>query len=166
MTARGPILLCYDGSDDASAAIQEAAQVLTGRSAVVACFWQPVPQVARRFAVNLLEVVQETPQVNEREALLAQERSERGAALAIEAGLKAEARAVEVSTPIVDAIIAYADEIDSPLIVLGSRGRSGIGSMLLGDVAHELVQRATRMVAIVPSARQRSRRRQGLADES
>ncbi len=166
MTASGPILLCYDGSDDASAAIQEIARVVTGRPAVVACFWQPVPQVARRFAVSLLEVVQEAAEVNEREARLAQERAERGAALAKAAGLQAEAHAVEVSTPIVEAIIAYADELDAPLIVLGSRGRSVVGSLLLGDLAQELVQRATRMVAIVPSARLSGRRREGLADDS
>src|SRR5664279_3971993 len=87
-------------------------------------------------------------QVNEREARLAQERAETGAALAAAAGLQAEPRAVEVNRPIVDAIIAYAEEIDAPLIALGSRGRSGPGSMLLGDVAQDVVQRATRMVVI------------------
>jgi nucleotide-binding universal stress UspA family protein len=166
MTPNGPILLCYDGSADATAAIQEAAVVLRGRRAVVACFWQPVPQGPRRFAVNLLEVVQQTHQVNEREAQLAHERAHRGAAFANEAGLQAEARAIEISTPLVGAIIAYADEIDAPLIVVGSRGRSVFGSMLLGDVAQELVQRATRMVAVVPSARLASRRGQPPAGES
>jgi nucleotide-binding universal stress UspA family protein len=166
MAGSGPILLCYDGSDDAAAAIEEAAPLFAGRTAVVACFWQPFAQVAKRFAVSLLEVVQEAPSVNEREAQLAQQLAEQGAALASRLGLAAEASAVKVSDPIDEAIIAHADAIDAPLIVLGSRGRSGIGSMLLGDVAHDVVQRSTRAVMVVPSVRLSGRRREELTGGS
>lgn len=164
MEPSGPILLCYDGSADAAAAIEAAAPLLAGRHAVVACFWQPFAQVAKRFAVNLLEVVQDAPNVNEREALLAQETADRGAAIACQAGLQAEGRAVEVSSPIDEAIIAFADELDAPLIVLGSQGRSAIGSMLLGDVAHDVVQRSTRPVLLVPSAELSGQRREQLTN--
>lgn len=160
-----PILLCYDGSDDAAAAIEAVAPHFAGRPSVVACFWQPFAQVAKRFAVSLLEVVQDAPTVNAREAELAQQLADQGAAIANAAGLPAEGRAIEVSKPIDEAIIAYAEEIDTPLIVLGSRGRSGIGSMLLGDVAHDVVQRSTRMVVVVPSPRLSGRRRQELASD-
>jgi nucleotide-binding universal stress UspA family protein len=163
MAGSGPILLCYDGSDDAAAAIVEAAPLFAGREAVVVCFWQPFAQVAKRFAVSLLEVVQEAPSVNEREAQLAQQLADEAATIATQAGLPAKGRAIEVSKPIDEAIIAYADEIDSPLIVIGSRGRSGIGSMLLGDVAHDVVQRSTRPVFVVPSAPLSGRRREELA---
>jgi nucleotide-binding universal stress UspA family protein len=159
-----PILLCYDGSDDAAAAIQTAGPLFPGRGAVVVCFWQPFAQVAKRFAISLLEVVQEAASVNDREASLAQQLAETGAEIANQAGLRAEGHAVEVSKPIDEAIIAYADEIDAPVIVLGARGRSGIGSMLLGDVAHDVVQRSTRPVLLVPSARLSGRRRDELAD--
>jgi nucleotide-binding universal stress UspA family protein len=158
-----PILLCYDGSDDSAAAIEAVAPLFAGAPAVVACFWQPFAQVAKRFAVSLLEVVQDAPTVNAREAQLAQEQAEHGASIARAAGLDAEPRAIEVSAPIDEAIIAYAEEIDAPLIVVGSRGRSGIGSMLLGDVAHDVLQRATRMVLVVPSPRLSGRRRDELA---
>jgi nucleotide-binding universal stress UspA family protein len=165
MQPGGPILLCYDGSEDAAAAIEGVAPHFAGQPAVVACFWQPFAQVARRFAVSLLEVVQDAATINAREAELAQKLAEQGAAIANAAGLLAEGRAIEVSKPIDEAIIAYAEEIDTPVIVLGSRGRSGISSMLLGDVAHDVVQRATRMVLVVPSPRLSGRRRQELADE-
>jgi nucleotide-binding universal stress UspA family protein len=163
MDADAPILVCYDGSDDSAAAIEAAAGLLSGRRAVVVCFWQPFAQVARRFAVSLLEVVQESSEVNEREVLLAKQLADDGAGIANRAGLRAEGRAVEVSKPIDEAIISYADEIDAPLIVLGARGRSAIGSMLLGDVAHDVVQRATRAVLLVPSGRLSGRRREELA---
>ena len=104
------------------------------------------------------------PDINAREAELARALAEQGAALARAAGLSAEGRAIEVSEPIDEAIIAYAEELDTPMIVLGSRGRSGIGSMLLGDVAQDVVQRSTRMVVLVPSQRLSGRRRAELAE--
>jgi nucleotide-binding universal stress UspA family protein len=162
VAAAGPILLCYDGSDDARTALTTAAALLEGRDAVVVCFWQPFAHLAKRFAVNLLELVQEPADVNEREATLAQQIADEGAKAAREAGLRVEGRAVGVSSPIDEAIIAYADELDAPLIVLGSRGRSSIKSMLLGDVAHDIVQRSSRPVFLVPSSRLADRRREEL----
>ncbi len=62
-------------------------------------------------------------------------------------------QAPQVSGRVDDAILAYADEIDARLIVLGSRGRSSAGYALLGDVAHDILQRADRPVLVVPSRR-------------
>jgi nucleotide-binding universal stress UspA family protein len=154
----GPIVLCYDGSDDAREAIEAAAALHEGCQAIVVCFWQPFAHVAKRFAVNILELVQDPASVNEREALLAQQLAEEGAAHATAAGLPAEARGIEVSIPIDEAIIAYADEVDATLIVVGSRGRSSVSSMLLGDVANDILQRSDRPVLVVPSSRLASRR--------
>lgn len=158
MNASGPILLCFDGSGDAREALEAAAALHQGSEALVVCFWQPFAHVANRFAVNILELVQDPSSVNEREGLLAQQLAEEGAALATAAGLSAEGRGVETSVPIDEAIIAYADEIDAPLIVIGSRGRSSISSMLLGDVANDVLQRSDRPVFVVPSARLAGRR--------
>jgi nucleotide-binding universal stress UspA family protein len=155
----GPILLCYDGSDDAGTAIEVAGSLFPGRETVSVCFWQPFAQVAKRFAIDLLEIVQEAESVNGRESVLAQEIADAGAAIATRAGLASTGKAVEVSKPIDEAIIAYADEIDAPVIVLGARGRSAVGSMLLGDVAHDVVQRSTRAVLLVPSGALSGRRR-------
>jgi nucleotide-binding universal stress UspA family protein len=166
MDPKGPILLCYDGSEDAADAIRAGGGQLAGRAAVVVVFWQPFAQVAKRFAISLLEVVQEPSNVNEREADLARQLAEEATAIANEAGFAAEGRAIEVSLPIDEAIIDYAEQIDAPLILLGSRGRSGIGSMLLGDVAHDVAQRSTRMVLLVPSPRLSGRRRDELASGS
>jgi nucleotide-binding universal stress UspA family protein len=162
MAAGGPILLCYDGSPDAADAIRTAAPQFSGREAVAVVFWQPFAQVAKRFAISLLEVVQEASSVNEREGQLAQQLAGEAAAIANEAGFTASARAIEVTIPIDEAIIEYAEEIDAAVIVLGSRGRSGISSMLLGDVANDVAQRSTRMVLLVPSARLSGRRRDEL----
>jgi nucleotide-binding universal stress UspA family protein len=164
--ATGPILLCYDGSDDARAAITTAATLFEGHEVVVICFWQPFAYSGNRFAINILELVQEPASVNEREAARAQQVADEGAELARIAGLQAQARAVEVSSPIDEAIITSADQLDTPLIVLGSRGRTRIASMLLGDVAHNVVQRSDRPVLLVPSSQLANRRHDELAIEA
>ena len=46
-------------------------------------------------------------------------------------------------------IVAYADEIDADLIVVGSRGLGTIGSALLGSVSHKLLHEAKRPVMVV-----------------
>jgi nucleotide-binding universal stress UspA family protein len=46
-------------------------------------------------------------------------------------------------------IVAYADEIDADLIVVGSRGLGTIGGALLGSVSHKLLHDATRPVMVV-----------------
>src|SRR3954467_1653244 len=42
-TADGPLLLCYEGSEDAKHAIEHAGRVLGGRDALVVTVWQPTP---------------------------------------------------------------------------------------------------------------------------
>jgi nucleotide-binding universal stress UspA family protein len=158
----GPILLCFDGSDGAGSAIETAAALFAGREAVSATFWQPFAKDGGRFGINILELVQNAGDMNGREAALAQKTAEEGAAIATRAGLSCTASAVEVERPIDEAIIAHADEVDASVIVLGARGRSGVSSMLLGDVSHDVVQRSTRTVLVVPSAGLSGRRREEL----
>ncbi len=46
-------------------------------------------------------------------------------------------------------IVAYADEIDADLIVIGSRGLGAIGGALLGSVSRKVLHEAKRPVLIV-----------------
>jgi len=52
-------------------------------------------------------------------------------------------------TPAVE-ILAAAEEISADLVVVGTRGRSGIARLLLGSVAEEVLRRADRDVLAVP----------------
>lgn len=67
---------------------------------------------------------------------------------------RAEERGISVDTDVVTgkverAIVEYATEHDSDLIVLGSHGRSGISRVLLGSVAENVVRRSPVPVTVV-----------------
>jgi nucleotide-binding universal stress UspA family protein len=51
------------------------------------------------------------------------------------------------------ALTEVGDERRAAVVVCGSRGRSGVGSLLLGSVSHGLVQHSGRSVLVVPPAR-------------
>lgn len=68
----------------------------------------------------------------------------------------AEQRNVRVKTDVIDsplsvaaAIVNYSDHEKADLIVIGTRGRSGIGKMLLGSVASGVVTYAPCPVVVV-----------------
>jgi nucleotide-binding universal stress UspA family protein len=146
----GRILVCVDSSEEAGAAIRTAAALFAGHEAVVACFWQPFADVARRFARSLLEIVQDADTVNQRERELAEQTAIEGAALAAASGLPATAEAVRVARPLDEAIDALAGEIDAAAIVLGTRGHGALRSLLAGNVVVDLLQRTARPVVVVP----------------
>jgi nucleotide-binding universal stress UspA family protein len=166
MANGAPLLICYDGSEGARAAVETAGGLFGVRRAVVACFWQPFAARNRRFAVDILELVQNAAAINEREEQLCHEIAEEGSAMARESGLLAEPCAIRIDGPIDEAIVAHADEIDAAAIVLGAGGRSTLRSLLIGAVANGIVQQATRPVLLVPSARLASRRHEQLTFEA
>jgi nucleotide-binding universal stress UspA family protein len=59
--------------------------------------------------------------------------------------------AVEAQHGVAEAIIDAADEHDALLVVMGTRGNTGIRSLLLGSVSHAVAHHAHRPLLIVPS---------------
>jgi nucleotide-binding universal stress UspA family protein len=159
VTRGAPLLVCYDGSEGGQAAVATAAALFPAHEAVVACYWQPFATSTTRFSIDLLELVQDPDVINEREEQLARETAERGADAAVGAGLVARGLAVRIEGPIDEAILSHADELDAVAIVLGSRSHSSLRSLILGDVANEVVQRASRPVVVTPSPDLARRRR-------
>jgi nucleotide-binding universal stress UspA family protein len=141
--AIGPVLIAYDGSALAAYGIEEAARLLgTPGDAVVVCVWE-------QFDVGFL-----TPngvQFNAEQATqvraAAEETAAHGAELAEAAGFKATSRAIE-GTPTWKGIVDLSEEIDSRLVVLGSHGHSGLGSLLVGSVAAAVTGHSRRTVLI------------------
>ena len=144
------VLIAYDGSSQAKGAIVEAGRELAaGRRAVVLTVREPLEKIA--FAGLGGEIVLDPATISAMQEAAANEAAaaaEEGARLAGEAGFNAEAR-VEVAASPWQAIVAVGDELDAGVIVIGSRGRTGLPKVLLGSVASAVAQHSRRSVLIV-----------------
>lgn len=160
------ILIAYDGSDDAKAAIEHAASLMPGQPALVVTVWEPYIHVVTRYpAPGALLAVNGSGEIDEASSAAADDKAEEGAALARSRGLEASSRAVAREDSIAETLLAEADRANAGAIVVGSRGLGGLGSLLLGSVSHALIQHADRTVVIVPSpkvARRRNEKRRAL----
>jgi nucleotide-binding universal stress UspA family protein len=146
--ASGPVVFAYDGSDLARAAIREAGRQLgAGRDALVLTVWQT-------FNVGFLPAGElDIDAAQAQEVKHAAERTAaEGASLAEAAGFKARSAAVEAA-PAWKGIVGVADEHDASLIVLGSHGRTGVASVLIGSVAEAVAAHSDRSVLITHGRR-------------
>ncbi len=157
------VLICYDGSADAKAAVAQAGRVLSGHPAVVLTVWEPLTEILARTAAGeaLMAGLSAPMGADEEAEKEAARTAAEGADLARAAGFDATPRACPQSGTVSDTIIAQADRANATAIVMGSRGRTGLQA-LLGSVSHAVVQRAGRAVMVVPSAQVAGARREGL----
>jgi len=159
------ILLAYDGSDDARTALDHAARILPGASVTVLTVWTPERDSsgAHGPGLGLAGVYAKSKDVDGAREREAQACAEEGAERATAAGLQARARVAPRRDGIAHTLLAVAAELDADAIVLGTRGRGGVASFLLGSVSHAVLQQADRAVLIVPSRRV-VRQRQDVVD--
>jgi nucleotide-binding universal stress UspA family protein len=78
--------------------------------------------------------------------------AEEGVRLAREAGLEAEPLAIKAAGPVWKTIVETADAQEAAAIVMGSRGLTGVRSMLLGSVSSAVVHHADRPTLVVHGA--------------
>jgi nucleotide-binding universal stress UspA family protein len=133
------IVVAYDGSDGARAALEKAVAI-AGRDAAALTVVESVPE-------QLPALVPGAPRSTD-PAKAAETRKELRAAVdALDPSLQASPWAV--GGPPAKAIHAVAEDIDADLIVTGSRGRGPIRSAVLGSVSTEILQGASCDVLVV-----------------
>jgi nucleotide-binding universal stress UspA family protein len=146
------ILICYDGSDDAKAAIQHGGQFLPGQKATVLTVWRPFRSMAAGTPGGFgMLVIPNVDEIDQATADAARKRANEGTELAREAGFDAEATSCSVETTVTEVILSTASTLDATAILMGSRGLTGLKSLFLGSVSHGVIQHADRAVIIVPS---------------
>jgi nucleotide-binding universal stress UspA family protein len=146
------VLVAYDGSAAAEAAIATAARLLegaTGRLLTVV----DVPALPRGG-----QVLGREPGPRDIEALsralvdAGGELAARGVAAARQAGLTLDPQAAPREGTTWQTILANADATEADVIVCGSRGQGGVARSLLGSTSTRVLHHATRPVLVVPAA--------------
>jgi nucleotide-binding universal stress UspA family protein len=152
------ILVCYDGSSDAQSAIDGAARLMPGAETTVLSVWERyLDTIARSSAIGvggfgIAGTLRDGEDIDAACQESTREIAREGAERAIAAGLVARPRIASRQAGIAFAILSVAADIEADVVVLGTRGRGGIKSYLLGSVSHEVTQHADRAVLVVPSA--------------
>jgi nucleotide-binding universal stress UspA family protein len=154
--ASRPVLLGYDGSDSARRAVEAAGALLGGGPAVVLTVWEPT---AAFTGFDPLAGVSEgvgraaglEREMDDIGADVAQRTAEQGAEAAREHGFDATAQTAEGK--VWRTIVDVADEVDARTIVVGTRGHTGLQSLMIGSVANGVVHHSDRPVLVIPAAR-------------
>jgi nucleotide-binding universal stress UspA family protein len=145
----GPVLFCYDGSEESSAALRTAAELIAQPvEMVVVTVWQTAAALLARaggFAVGFGDEQQFDVEEEKEAWKVAEEAAARGREL----GYAITARVEEATEGAAPKIIEVADELDARLIVCGRRGRGVIASTLLGSVSYDVLVQGARPVLIV-----------------
>lgn len=149
-----PVLLCFDGSDGAAAAIVRAGELLGRRTAVVLTVWEPVAvcepyDPATILTAPVSKLASRALGLDQIASELAREKADRGVALARNAGFEARGRVGEGKCWRV--ICDVGEELDAEPIVVGARGLSRVVSALLGSVSSAVFVHAHRPVLVIPA---------------
>lgn len=131
----GPLLIAYDGSDNAKHAIAVCGQLLgQGLTAEIVHAWEPGRNADA-----------ERPQ--------AEQIARRGVELALAAGFIATGHARSGNRPAWATICDAAETIGASVIVMGTRGLTGVRAAVGGSVSHNVTQHAPCPVLTVPLPR-------------
>ena len=151
------LLIAFDGSAAAEAAVRSAAALFPGARAAVLTIHAPVvgPVTAFRAGGGLMspELVEQNVAGLERELVAeAEATAAAGARLAETAGLVAEPVVSAGERQPWEPILAVAAERGADVVVCGSRGRGAVARSVLGSTSSSLLHHAQRAVLIVPEA--------------
>jgi nucleotide-binding universal stress UspA family protein len=149
---RGSVLIGFDGSPEAEEAIDCAGRLLAPRRAVVAYVWESVAELLLHSDVDRMsgEMHEAADELDVEDAAEAEALAERGAGLAEEAGFQAEPVTSRGRPKAWPTLLELAETHGASAVVVGSRGRGGVKSALLGSVSSGLLDHAHLPVLIVP----------------
>src|SRR3954463_10843550 len=161
-----PAVVAYDGSDEAQAAVREAARLLPGRRLVVVSVWEQglalmlMPPTDTISGVPNMTPSPETIATTDRpQHDHAADTAAQGAEIARSLGAEAEPYPVADDVDAAETIAAEAERLDAAglvirslapaVIVIGSRGVGRMKSRLLGSTSQGLLRHTRRPVIVV-----------------
>lgn len=151
------VLIAYDGTAHAQRAVEYAGRFLKADRAVVLTVWSPsrdaLEAPAAPIEVDLDGPPDPVVKLPDIALADAQRTNAEGMALAREAGLPAEPMCVATTATVWATIIDTGDALNADLIVTGTRGTTGLRSLLQSSVADHVLRRGHLPVLIVPPGR-------------
>jgi nucleotide-binding universal stress UspA family protein len=156
MSESSPIVIAYDGSEAARAAVNGAAELFGSRPAIVLTVWEPgladymlMPNTMGTGTMMMPYDPSTVQAIDKAAEDHARDIAEDGAQLARASGLQAEALPVRDAADIADTILETAQKRDAAAIVIGSRGLKGFKSKMLGSSSASVLGRSDRPVVVV-----------------
>lgn len=143
----GPILICYDGSDEAKHAIEEAGEVLPGGPAIVLTTWEVLSIAVGGYPLDEFATGISYSDLDKAASARAERLASDGAGMAGARGFQAEPLVRE--GPPGEAIVDVARDRKAKVIVIGSRGYTGLRASMLGSVSNAVIHHAPCPVLVV-----------------
>jgi nucleotide-binding universal stress UspA family protein len=122
----GPVVIGYDGSEEAAKAIAFVAGLLPRSEALVVTAWKSISEAILAVALGPAPPISDPGDADARQRRAAESLSREGAKRASQAGLRAESVAVRADGPIWAAIAKVADQRGARLVAVGAQGRAGV----------------------------------------
>ena len=150
-----PVVVAYDRSDEAHAALTAAASLFRDRLLVIVSVWEPglaiaaVPGDAGMGLSYPMPSPEEVDLVDHVEEDHAAGTAEAGVALARSLGATAEALPVADRANVAETIESIAELRDAAAIVVGSRGLGRVKSAVMGSTSRRLLRDSHRPVLVV-----------------
>jgi nucleotide-binding universal stress UspA family protein len=150
-----PVVVSFDGSTPAAAALHVAAAELPGRHLVIVSVWEPGFTTAMLTPTDAagMSFAQPNPEqiatVDRLQRDHATAVAEAGVAMAQRLGATAEAMPARDETSVAETVAAVAERCDAALIVVGSRGLGAVKARLLGSTTRRLLHESRRPVLVV-----------------
>jgi nucleotide-binding universal stress UspA family protein len=150
-----PVLVAFDGSATAQAAVEAAARLFPGHRLVVTSVWEPGLAVAMASTTDMTGIGYVAPTAEEMATMDRSQRdhatdaAETGARLAREHGADAEANPIAEEGKIGETLAALADQLDAEAIVVGSRGLGAFKAGLFGSTSRDVLGHTDRPVLVV-----------------
>jgi nucleotide-binding universal stress UspA family protein len=129
------ILIATDGSQSAAGAVSVGVDLAAEQGASVTFIHVVAPPITRPVRTHEIDLTA-------------------AAQLARERGVDADVAVVSGNAA--DEIVAYADMIDTDLIIVGSRGLTAAATAMLGSVSHDVLHEARRPVLVIRPAATRN----------
>jgi nucleotide-binding universal stress UspA family protein len=149
------LLIGYDGSESARAAITVAAALFPGAEAVVATVHPPPPTVESgalaRIALPDSMIVEGVERMRAEADRTARATVTEGTELAAAAGLRASPL-VAGAVSVWRALRQHARDAQADVLVCGTRGEGPIDRIVIGSTASSLLHHADRPLLVVPAA--------------